>query len=160
MNLQKLIFQILHFFYPIFKRFMDKQTYYYLVCGGGNTALGLLIYFLADHLFFHSSNFTVGIFTFKSHIASLIVSILITFPIGFLLNRYIVWHDSNLSPYKQLYRHFGFVILFSIMNYVLLKMFVEYFNWWHFPSQFITTCIIVIFSYLTQKYISFRKTNH
>ncbi|MBI1836311.1 MAG: GtrA family protein [Flavobacteriia bacterium] len=136
---------------------MNKQSYYYLVCGGGNTVLGLLIYFIADHFLFHKANVDLGFITFKSHIASLVTSIIITFPIGFLLNRYIVWHDSNLNPYTQLYRHFILVIIFSILNYVLLKLFVEYFNWWHFPSQFITTCIIVIFSYLSQKYISFRK---
>ncbi len=158
-KLQKLILNILHFFYPIFKKFMDKQTYYYLVCGGGNTVLGLIVYFIGDHFLFHKVDIDLGFIAFKSHIASLILSIIITFPIGFLLNRYIVWHDSNLNPYKQLYRHFGFVMLFSLMNYVLLKMFVEYFNWWHFPSQFLTISIIVVFSYFAQKYISFRKTS-
>lgn len=136
---------------------MDKQTYYYLVCGGGNTVLGLIAYFIADHFLFHKENVDFGFIIMKSHIASLAFSVLTTFPIGFLLNKYIVWSHSNISTFKQFYRHFGFVMLFSVMNYVILKIFVEYFNWWHFPSQFLTISIIVIFSYFSQKYISFRK---
>jgi hypothetical protein len=43
---QQIITQILDFFYPIFSRFLNKQTYYYLACGGGNTLFGLILYYL------------------------------------------------------------------------------------------------------------------
>ena len=69
---------------------MDKQKYYYLVCGGGNTVLGLIVYFIGDHFLFHKVDINLGFIAFKSHIASLLLSIIITFPIGFLLNRYII----------------------------------------------------------------------
>lgn len=158
MKLQDYIINFIDIFYPMFKQFMDKRKYHYLVCGGSNTVFGLVMYYYADHFLVQKHDFYLGFITLKPHIASLAFSIITSFPTGFLMNRFIVWHDSTLSTFKQLYRHFSFVILFSIINYILLKLFVEVFGWWDFPSQFFTTCIIVVFSYLSQKHISFKKS--
>jgi putative flippase GtrA len=135
---------------------MDKQTYHYLACGGSNTLFGLLIFFYCEHYLFHQHSIDLGVIEIHAHIAAFMISFLITFPIGFLMSRYIVWNDSNLAGKKQLFRHMLFVVLSVFMNYGLLKLFVEYFEWWPMPSQFLTTCIIVVFSYITQKYISFK----
>jgi putative flippase GtrA len=153
---QILIFNFLDVFYPIFKRFMDKQTYHYLACGGGNTLFGLVLFFVCEHYVFHQVNVEFGFFTIKPHIASFIVSFSITFPIGFLLSKYVVWNDSNLPGKKQFTRHLFFVIFSVFLNYILLKLFVDYLHWWPMPSQVITTSIIVIFSYIAQKYFTFK----
>ncbi len=145
----------LDFFYPIVKKIMDKQTFYYLACGGSNTLLGLVIFYYCENFIFHQKNINVG-FEMHAHIAAFIISFIVTFPIGFFSSKYIVWDDSELTGKKQLFRHLTFVVISVFLNYGLLKLFVEYFNWWPFPSQFITTIIIVIFSYLTQKFISFK----
>lgn len=153
---QEVVFKFLDIFYPIFRKFMDKQTYHYLACGGSNTLFGLILFFYFEHYFFHQTSIKIGFIEIHAHIAAFIISFLITFPIGFLMSRYIVWNDSNLAGKKQLFRHMLFVVLSVFMNYGLLKLFVEFFNWWPMPSQFLTTCIIVVFSYITQKYISFK----
>lgn len=155
-SLAKFIQTFLDFFYPIVRRFMNKQTYYYIACGGGNTLFGFVLYYLAYHYWLQKENFTLGFIVIKPHIASFIVSFGITFPIGFYLSRYIVWSESYLRGRQQLVRHFLSLILFVFMNYILLKLFVEVFNWWAMPSQILTTTIIVIVSYLSQKYYSFK----
>jgi putative flippase GtrA len=147
--------QFLDLFYPIFKRVLDKQTYYYLACGGSNTLFGLVIFFYFENYVFHQKNINIG-FEIHAHIAAFIISFLITFPLGFLMSKYVVWDDSELAGKKQLFRHLTFVVVSVFMNYGLLKLFVDYFDWWPFPSQFLTTCIIVVFSYITQKFISFK----
>jgi putative flippase GtrA len=145
----------LDFFYPIVNRLVDKQTYYYIACGGTNTLLGLVIFYVCENFVFHQKSINIG-FEIHAHIAAFIISFSTTFPIGFYLSKYIVWDDSELAGKKQLFRHLIFVLLSVFMNYGLLKLFVEAFNWWPFPSQFLTTCIIVVFSYITQKFISFK----
>lgn len=160
--MEKIRYFIIHFldiFYPLFKPFFNKQTYYYLACGGGNTVFGLFLYYFCYHTVFEKQPFFFLFVTFKPHIASLFLTTLITFPIGFFLTKYIVWSDSNLSGKKQLFRHFNFVIFATFLNYGLLRFFVDFLNWWAMPSQILTTTIIVIFSYLTQKYISFKKVD-
>ena len=88
--------------------------------------------------------------------ASFFISFGITFPIGFLLSKYIVWSESYLAGNKQLFRHLILVVVFVLINYLLLKLFVEILNWWAMPSQILTTIIIVMLSYLSQKYYSFK----
>jgi putative flippase GtrA len=157
-KIQHLIFLFLDIFYPLFKKIFDKQTYHYLACGGSNTLFGLVLYYYFYHYIFHLQNISILGLTIHAHIASFIVSFIITFPIGFFLSRYVVWNESNLAGKKQLFRHMLFVLLSVFMNYGLLKLFVDFLGWWAMPSQFITTVIIVIFSYLTQKYISFKQS--
>jgi putative flippase GtrA len=43
-----------------------------------------------------------------------------------------------------------------VLNYVLLKLFVEQFGWYPTPSMIITTGIVVLFSYLSQRHYSFK----
>jgi len=159
-KVQRLIITLLDIFYPIFKPFFNKQTYYYLACGGGNTLFALVLYYLFYNNLLHQEDLNLHIITFKAHMASLFFTTTITFPIGFYLTKYIVWSDSNLETKKQFFRHFAFLIFGTVLNYFLLKLFVEILEWWAMPSQILTTVIIVIFSYLTQKYISFKKVSN
>ena len=155
-KIQDIIFTFLDIFYPLFNRFFDKQTFHYLACGGGNTALGLVLYFIFYHFGINKQNVNLGIIILTPHIASFFFSFLITFPIGFILSKYVVWNESSLPGKDQFKRHFSFVVLSVFMNYGLLKLFVDYFNWWAMPSQVLTTIIIVIVSYVTQKHYSFK----
>ncbi len=150
------ITRILDFFYPIFERFFPKQTYYYLACGGSNTVFGLFLYYVFYHYVFEKETWDLGFYAIKSHIAAFILSFASTFPIGFYLSKYVVWNDSNVKGRIQLFRHFIFVVISVFMNYGLLKLFVEILGWWAMPSQIITTIIIVIFSYVTQRFITFK----
>jgi putative flippase GtrA len=158
-KVQKFIISILDIFYPLFKPFFNKQTYYYLACGGGNTVFALVLYYIFYNNLLHQEDLDLYIITFKAHMASLFLTTAITFPIGFYLTKFIVWSDSNLETKKQFFRHFAFLVFGTVLNYFLLKLFVETLEWWAMPSQILTTVIIVIFSYLTQKYISFKKVN-
>jgi putative flippase GtrA len=155
-TLYKLIVGILDIFYPLFQKIMNKRTYHYLACGGGNTLLALFLYYYAYHNILDKQNLSLGFIEFKPHIGAFIISFIITFPIGFLLSRFVVWHESNLPWKIQLSRHLLFVGISTILNYFLLKLFVELFDWWPMPSQILTTIIIVILSYITQKHFTFK----
>lgn len=156
-KLRQSIFNYLDIFYPLFKRFFNRQTYYYIACGGANTLFQLGAFFYCDHFLVAKQDIDLGIIVFKPHIASLFFSIIIAFPTSFLLTKYIVWHDSNIASKKQLFRHFTFVIISASLNYGLLKLFVEIFGFWATPSQIFITTFIIVLSYLTQKYVSFKK---
>lgn len=156
----QIIVNFLDIFYPLFKRFMNKRTYHYLACGGGNTLLALVLYSYSFHTLLNEQNLDLNIIELKPHIGAFFISFLITFPIGFLLSRYVVWHESNLPWKTQFVRHMTFVILSSILNYFLLKLFVEILHLWAMPSQIISTVIIVVFSYLTQRFFTFKTVSN
>ncbi|MBI2259381.1 MAG: GtrA family protein [Flavobacteriia bacterium] len=152
-----LIRSFIDLFYPLFKNLMNKQMFYYIACGGSNTLFGFVLYYYSYHHLLEKQNFSFFFIVISPHVAAFLFSFIVTFPIGFLLSKYIVWSDSYLKGKQQLFRHFLLVILFFLLNYILLKLFVEVFFWWPFPSQVITTSIIIIISYLSQKYYSFKE---
>ena len=151
------IISFIDFFYPPFRKIMPEQTFRYAVCGGGNTVLGLLIYFISYQFIFEKENFDFGFFAFKPHIAALFVSFCINFVVGFILMKYVVFVGSKLKGRIQLFRYFLSFATNLVINYLLLKLFVEVLFMNALLSQFITTCIVVTLSYITQKHFTFKK---
>lgn len=135
---------------------MPIQTFRYAACGGINTLLGLTVYFIGYEYLFARENFDFGFFAFKPHIAALFLSFCVSFVVGFLLNKFVVFTGSNLRGRIQLFRYFLSFSLNLVINYLLLKFFVELLLWNALISQVITTVIIISFSYLSQKHFSFK----
>lgn len=144
-------------FYPPFRRLMPLQTFRYAACGGGNTVLGLAVYWVSFHFIFSKENFDAGVMVFKPHNAALFLSFIVSFSVGFLLNKYVVFTTSYLRGRIQLFRYFVSFFLNLVINYFLLKLLVEVLHMEAFISQLITTVIIVTVGYLTQKHFSFRE---
>ena len=72
------ILPVIDFFYPPFRRIMNLQTFRYAASGGGNVLLGFLIYFISYKYLFHERDFHFHFFAFKSHVAALFISFLVT----------------------------------------------------------------------------------
>ncbi|RYG53423.1 MAG: GtrA family protein [Chitinophagaceae bacterium] len=145
--------------YPLFRRFMPLQTYRYAFCGGANAAFGLFTYFIGYRFLFAGRIFDMGFFAFKPHIAALFLSSTITFFIGFLLNRYVVFTSSYLRGRIQLFRYFLSFAFNLVFNYLMLKLLVEIFHMDAVLSQVITIILVIGISYLTQKHFTFRVKN-
>ncbi len=154
--MKKPIVGIIDTLFPIFSRWVPLQTFRYLVCGGGNTVLGLLAYFLVYQYWFGRQLVDVGFFAFKPHMAALFVSSMVSFSIGFLLNKYVVFTDSNLKGRIQLFRYFLSFSFNVVFNYILLKCMVEYLHWPAMASQMLTTVLVISMSFLIQKNFSFK----
>lgn len=162
-TLARIITRIIDFFYRPFHRYMPEQLFRYAMCGGGNMVLDWVLYFVVY-------NFVVGhdliyIPTHLScypelcltpHIATLCIVFPITLLTGFWLNRYITFRQSSLRGIRQLGRYVLIVALNLMINYFGLKLCVEIWGWYPTPSKMFITAITVIFSYIGQKYFSFR----
>ena len=155
-KISKNIVWFIDLFYPPFRKLMPEQTFRYAVCGGINTVLGLAIYFISYQYILKKENLDFGFFAFKPHIAALFISFCVNFVIGFMLMKFVVFVDSNLKGRIQLIRYFLAFLFNLLLNYGLLKCFVEIWHWDVLLSQFITTCIVVTISYLSQKHFSFK----
>lgn len=152
------IFSVLDVFYPLFRRFMPLQTYHYAACGGTNTLFNILLYHLFYNFVLHKQVLDLGFIAFKPHIAAFIMAFFITFPIGFYLSLYVVFQGSYLRRRIQLIRYFLVAMGCVALNYVLLKFFIETLGWYQHPtlSLMATAVIVVLFSYLSQRFFSFR----
>lgn len=135
---------------------MTLQMYRYAACGGGNTALNILIYFITYNFILQREVLHLGPVAITPHIAAFLIAFCITFPIGFYLSMYVVFQGSYLKRRIQLFRYFMVALMCIVLNYVLLKAFVEGLHIYPTPSMMMTTGIVVLFSYFSQRYFSFR----
>jgi putative flippase GtrA len=147
---------IIDFFYPPFRKIMPLQTFRYAACGGGNALFGLFTYIIGYQYVFAQQVFDFGFFAFKPHIAALFLSSTITFIIGFVLNRYVVFTESYLRGRIQLFRYFLSFAFNLVVNYGMLKLLVELMHWNALVSQVITIALVISISYFTQRHFTFR----
>lgn len=94
--------------------------------------------------------------TISAHVAAFLISFSISFPLGFSLAKYIVFTESNLRGRVQLFRYALLVGMCFLLNYVFIKLFVEYFHWFPTISKIVTTVIVAIFSYVSQRNFTFK----
>ncbi|HVG11704.1 MAG TPA: GtrA family protein, partial [Flavisolibacter sp.] len=55
-----------------------------------------------------------------------------------------------------LFRYFLVAMGCILINYIFLKLFVEILGWYATPSQMVTTVIVTMFSYFSQRHFSFK----
>ncbi|HVF97161.1 MAG TPA: GtrA family protein [Flavisolibacter sp.] len=157
-SVRKTIFSVLDIFYPLFKRFMSIQTYHYAACGGANTLFNIFLYHMFYNFALHKQVLDLGVIAFKPHVAAFIMAFFVTFPIGFYLSMYVVFQGSYLRRRIQLVRYFLVAMACVGLNYVLLKFFIETLGWSKHPtlSLMATAVIVITFSYVSQRFFSFR----
>lgn len=154
--LKNTILSVVDFFYPPFKKFLPLQTFRYAACGGGNVLLNLFIYAITYNFVLQKQNVYTPVSVISPHIAAYIIAFCFTFPIGFYLSMFVVFPESYLRRRIQLFRYFVVVLICILLNYLLLKLFVDQWHWYPTPSMMVNTLLIVAFSYFSQRHFSFR----
>ncbi len=153
---QSSVLILIDLFYKPFSRLIPAQTFRYAAMGGMNTILDIILYFVCYNFILDKQNVDLGIVVISPHIASFVFVFPITFTTGFLAGKYITFTDSMVRGKIQLFRY-GLAVAGSILlNYVLLKLFVEYLYIWPTISKIITTVVVVFYSYMIQRYYTFQ----
>lgn len=157
--MRKKVISFIDFFYPPFKRFMPLQTFRYAVCGGSNTLLDIVLFYISFNYILHQKILNLGFVSLKAYNAALGMAFCISFPIGFLLNKYIVFNASYLRSHVQLFRYVLIVAANLFLNYAIINVLVQYMHFYPTIAKIFATLIIVAFSYLSQKHFTFKTVN-
>jgi len=151
------IISTIDLFYPPFQRIFDLQTFRYAACGGSNSLFDICLYFITYNYILQKSVVHLGSIAISPHIAAMMITFPITLFTGFVLMRYLVFPDAKGTPKRvQGSKYVTVVFCCILLNYVFLKLFVDKFGWWPLPSKIITTFLVVLFSYFSQKHFTFR----
>jgi putative flippase GtrA len=154
--MRKAILSLIDFFYPPFSRWISQHTFRYLATGGSTFAAGIVIYYIAYNFVLKQQDIRVGGLLITAPIAALAIESVITFLIGFLLNKYLVFTQSNLKGRVQLFRYGSVVVTNIMLNYAFIKVMVEAFAFYTTIAKILTSVILAVFSYFSQKHFSFR----
>lgn len=156
MSLSRILISLIDSLYikPL-ERVISRQTFGYFLCGAANMALDTLWYFLIYHYVVFERNVDLGVLVISPHIAALIIVFPITFFTGFLLNRYVAFRATQQRTTKQLFRYALSVVGSILLNYLLMKLFVDVCHVWPTVAKMMTTVIVAVYSFLAAKYYSF-----
>ena len=158
MVLSDKIRKVINWFYiPAVSRIVPHQTFLYAVCGGGNMFLNWVLYSVIYNFVLHKEVVHLGFISFSAHIMTCWIVVPITSYTGFWLNKYVTFTESKLRTRVQLIRYFISVMGSMLLSLIGLKFFVDVVGIYPTPSYILTSCISVIYSYLMQKYFTFRK---
>lgn len=154
--MRKKIIDFIDFFYPPFKKIVPEQTFRYAVCGGTNMLLDIFLFYISFNFILNKKILDLGFIALKPYNAALVMSFCITFPLGFLLNKYIVFNTSYLRGHVQLFRYMLIVALNLLLNYLILNLLIQYLHFFPTIAKIFATVIIVTFSFLSQKHFTFK----
>ncbi|NDC76669.1 MAG: GtrA family protein [Chitinophagia bacterium] len=154
--MRRIIDTLLDRLYPPFRSFINPMAFRYAACGGSNTAFDIFLFYIAYNFIFRKALLHLPFLTISPHIAAFLLSFSVTFPIGFCLNRYIVFRDSVIAGRVQLFRYSLTVSMSLVLNYIVLKFLVEWMGWYPTLAKIAATAISIVFSYLSQSYFTFR----
>jgi len=120
--------------------------------------MGWSIYFITYNFIVRKSNVELsGLITISPHIFALLCSFSATFFFGFFMNFLFVFnlHGRNNAMATKLTKYFLSNIGSILMNYLLLKLFVERIGWYPTPSQIVSTVVVAFYSFIVQKKFTF-----
>jgi putative flippase GtrA len=158
-NLRKIqtnIISTIDWFHKPFSKYVTHETFRYGVTGGCNSVLDIFLYFVFYNFIFDKKVLDLGIVSISPYIAAFLFVFPITFTTGFILAKYITFTQSILRGKVQLFRY-GLSVAGSILlNYLLLKLFVEVAGLWATLSKILTTGVVILYSFIIQKHFTFR----
>lgn len=155
-KLQLIIIQFIDYFYTPFRKIMPLETFRYAATGGFNTILDIFLYFLCYNFIIDKRVLDLKIVSISPHIAAFLIVFPVTFFTGFLFAKFITFTSSELRGRIQLIRYMIAVSGSIFLNYVFLKLLVEFGGLWPTLAKIITTGIVVIYSYFIQKFFTFK----
>lgn len=154
--MRKAILAIIDLFYPPFKKWFSLHTFRYMASGGITVATGIIGYYIIYNYILHQQDVHINRFLITAPIAALILESAVTFCVGFVLNKYLVFTKSNLKGRIQLFRYATVYGTNILLNYALMKILVEGFLFYPTLSKALITLLLAVFSYFSQKYFTFR----
>ena len=144
--MRKFALTIIDFFYPPFQRWFSIHTFRYMASGGITVSTGIIGYFVIFNYILHQKDIKIGEYLITAPIAALLLESLFTFIVGFMLNKYLVFTQSTLVGRIQLFRYATVYGTNILLNYALMKILVEGFQFYPTIAKAIITIILAVFS--------------
>lgn len=151
-----LIRQIIDFFYPPFRKKMTIRFFRYGATGTINLLFDWVLYYVIYTFVLKHRMLELGFVTISSHIAVIGIKFPFVFLSGFLMHKYVTFSYSELQGRVQLFRYLIVNTLNIIINYVGIKLLVDYFSFYPSLSNVVISITTIGISYFSQKHYTFK----
>jgi len=158
--MRNILLKVIDFFYPPFSKWLPLQTFRYLVSGGCTLVSGIITYYACYHWILRQKDINIEIpllpHVISAPTAALAIETCITFTIGFLLNKYLIFNTSNVKSRIQLFRYVLVWTMNLILTYALLKLLHEKLGVYPTVAKAIIAILLAFVSYFSQKHFTFK----
>ena len=158
--MRKALLRIIDFFYPPFSRWLSLPTFRYMASGGTTLCSGIVTYYICYNWILQQKDIRVDFPLLPNLItapsAALAMESVITFMVGFLLNKYLIFTTSDLKGRVQLFRYGSVWVTNILINLALLKVLHEGLGIYPSVAKAIIAVVLAVYSYFFQKHFTFR----
>ncbi len=156
--MKDLISKIIEWLYlPLLRKIFPRELFRYGVCGAITILLDWFLFWLCYNYLFDQRNQDAGFFVFSAYTLSKLVSAPTAALAGFWLQKNITFRASSLRHATQFLRYLLVFCANFLVNILIGKDFlVEQFGFWATPANMAVTVLTIAFSFLMQKYFTFR----
>lgn len=148
--------QFIGFFHTPFRKLLTFEQFAYLSCGGFMAVFDVFTFYVCYNFVLCGKSIHVAGWTFTPHVASIWLPFPLVFSMSFLLSRFVVFSETNLRKRTSLFRYSLLVLICIFLNYGLIRLFVEVCHIHPTVSKVACTIIVAGFSYVMQKYFTFK----
>jgi len=113
-------------------------------------------FYIFNNVIFKEKLLSYGSYSISPHVAASVICFMTSFPVGFALNKYIAFSDSELRGRVQLFRYALTVFSCFIFSIFFIKLFVDFFHLDPNLSKWLTIIVVATYSYFAQQYFSFQ----
>lgn len=153
----EIITRFVDFFYIKPLRFIPINTFRYAAVGGLNLGVNLLVYWMCFHFVLHKDDVDFGVVVISAHILAFFIAFVLTVFSGFWLTRNIAFASAERRGAEQLLKYSQVVTTNFLINYFGLKLLVNVLGFYPSLSYAGLQIVTVSFSYLMQRFYTFRK---
>jgi putative flippase GtrA len=146
-------------YFPPLRKCMPRELFRYGVCGTAVVLLDWVLFWFSFHYIFAERNWEAGFFVFSAYTLSKAISAPIAALTGFWLQKNITFRASSLRGATQFVRYLLVFCANFLINILIGKDFLfEHFGLWATPANMAVTLLTIAFSFLMQKYFTFRRS--
>lgn len=158
MTLSSIISSMIDCLYRGPLRVIPHQTFRYAAVGGGVAVLNMFLYWFSFHFLLGKQDTDFGIVVISAPILAFLIAFVVTFFLGFYLQRNVSFSGSALRGRVQLMRYGQVVVINLAINYFGLKLLVEVLEVYPSVSYALIQGITITFSYISQRFYTFKKS--
>jgi len=139
------------------KKLLKSKIFKYFISAGVATWVDITVYFLAYNYLYKKLDFDVfGMYVVSAPSASLLLSYTIGLLTNFTITKMLVFKESELATYKQLFRYVIVAIFVLILNYIAMRFLIRQLDWFPTVSRAVSAISIGLLSFVIHKSFSFK----
>jgi putative flippase GtrA len=139
------------------RKVLDSKVFRYFLSAGIATWVDIIVYFIAFNYIYRKEDIELfDSYVISAPTAALILSYTAGLLTNFFITKYIVFKESDLETYKQLFRYVLVALVVLFLNYVLMRFLIRQWNWYPTVARAFSAIAIGMFSFIVHKSFSFR----